>query len=194
MPFSHSNTKFIDTEYIILENIYASGPRGYPLRQRDLAKIAKTSLGMTNSILKRLAQKGWITIKKLNNRNIRYAVTLDGFNEIIHRSYSYFKRTIKNVAFYRDAIEGAIRDASGKNTRAILLIGTSDLEFIVEHVCRHSGIDFLKSAGLTAGVEDQAGENTLLVFAEDIPVPGGERPIKNRLFLSQLVIKSPAIP
>jgi len=31
------------------------------------------SLGMTNAILKRLAAKGWITVRKVNNRNIRYA-------------------------------------------------------------------------------------------------------------------------
>jgi DNA-binding MarR family transcriptional regulator len=67
-----------DTEYIILENIYDSRGQNAVLRQRDLALIAGASLGMTNSILKRLARKGWITIKKLNNRKIQYAVTRAG--------------------------------------------------------------------------------------------------------------------
>jgi DNA-binding MarR family transcriptional regulator len=184
------NNNFIDTEYVILENIYASTSRDPPIRQRDLAQIARTSLGMTNSILKRLAQKGWISVKKLNSRNIRYAVTLDGFNEILHRSYGYFKRTIKNVAFYRDAIDRAIQNAAGKNCSTVLLIGNSDLEFIIEHVCRRAGLDFCKS-DKTAVLDDDG--NVLAVFAEDIPA-FGEYAAANRLFLSHLVIKTPAVP
>jgi DNA-binding MarR family transcriptional regulator len=91
----------IDTEFIILENIYDSSEQHTRLCQRDMAQIAGTSLGMTNSILKRLAKRGWISVKKLNSRNIQYAVTLEGINEIIHRSYGYFKRTIRNVVFYQ---------------------------------------------------------------------------------------------
>jgi predicted transcriptional regulator len=66
----------VDTEFIILENIYDSSTQAAPLRQRDMAHVAGASLGMTNAILKRLAKKGWISVKKLNNRNIQYAVTL----------------------------------------------------------------------------------------------------------------------
>ncbi|MDR2738584.1 MAG: transcriptional regulator, partial [Treponema sp.] len=90
-----------DIEYVILEKLYDSSESRLPLHQRDMAQMARTSLGMANSILKRLAHKGWITIKKLNSRNIQYAVTMEGMNEIIRRSYGYFKRTIRNVFFYK---------------------------------------------------------------------------------------------
>jgi DNA-binding MarR family transcriptional regulator len=176
----------IDTEYIILENIYAAARRDPPLRQRDLAQIARTSLGMTNSILKRLAQKGWITAKKLNSRNIHYAVTLEGINEIIHRSYGYFKRTIKNVAYYKEAIDEVIRGAAAKKMSAVLLLGASDLEFIVEHSCHYYGVSFLKSADRDMVVGGD--RNTLVFFAENIPVPA-EAPAKDRYFLSQMLIK-----
>ncbi|MDR2479840.1 MAG: transcriptional regulator [Treponema sp.] len=181
----------IDIEYVILENIYAAAPKDSPLRQRDLAQLARTSLGMTNSILKRLAQKGWITVKKLNSRNIRYAVTLDGFNEILHRSYSYFKRTISNVAFYRGAIDEAIQAAARNGFTAVLLAGNSDLDFIVEHACRHSGLAFLQSSGGDAA-PDTVNEHTMTVFAEGIPF-SVSAPARNSLFLSQLLIKGPAI-
>ena len=71
------------------------------LSQRELASRSGMSLGMTNAVLKRLVQKGWLTIRKINNRNIRYAVTPAGMEEITRRSYRYFKRTLKNVAEYK---------------------------------------------------------------------------------------------
>ena len=102
---SNQTVSLPDAEYIVLSNIYNSAGDQLPLRQRELAQIAGASLGMTNSILKRLTQKGWITIKRINSRNIQYAVTLEGINEIVHRSYRYFKRTIRNVVFFKDILE-----------------------------------------------------------------------------------------
>jgi DNA-binding MarR family transcriptional regulator len=180
----------IDTEYIILENIYDSGERNTALRQRDLAQITGTSLGMTNSILKRLAQKGWITIKKLNSRNIQYAITLEGFNEIVHRSYHYFKRTIKNAVYYKDSLEDIVRRAKARETAAVILVGVSDLDFIVEHACRHYGLSFLKTTETeTAG---KAGDrNTLRIYAESISE--NSRDPGNCLYLSRLVMKQTAL-
>jgi DNA-binding MarR family transcriptional regulator len=175
-----------DTVYIILEKVYDSTERQIPLRQRDLAKIAGTSLGMINAILKRLARKGWITVKKLNNRNIQYAITLEGVNEVVHRSYGYFKRTIRNVVYYKEHIDEAISKAKHNKTSAVILVGISDLEFIVEHACHRHGLSFLKLVD-----EDMLGEtledNVLIVYAETIskPSPAG----RNSLFLSRMVIE-----
>jgi DNA-binding MarR family transcriptional regulator len=186
------NSDSIDTEYIILENIYDSIQQKSPLRQRDLAQLAGTSLGMTNVILKRLAQKGWITAQKLNSRNIQYAVTLEGINEIVHRSYRYFKRTIKNVFFYKDAIDEIIQKAKQKNISAILLIGVSDLDFIVEHACHHYGLSFLKTAD-TGKTVQALDDHIFVVFAETIP--DSARPVsKNALYLSRMLIKNMAAP
>ncbi|MDR3122579.1 MAG: MarR family transcriptional regulator [Treponema sp.] len=174
-----------DTEYLILEKVYDSLENQSPLRQRDLAQIAGTSLGMTNAILKRLARKGWITAQKLNSRNIRYAVTLEGMNEIIRRSYGYFKRTIKNVFFYKEKIDQAIGEAKRKGIVSALLVGPSDLDFIVEHSCHRHGLQFLQSPD-----EDGAppGDSILRVYAETISQTG-RRPSANALFLSRMVIE-----
>jgi DNA-binding MarR family transcriptional regulator len=72
-----------ETEITILENIHANSDG---IRQRDLAEIAGLSLGMTNSILKRLAVKGLLTIKRVNNRNIHYIVTPSGIEAITRKS------------------------------------------------------------------------------------------------------------
>ena len=128
----------MDKELIILEQIQ-NNPH---VNQRDLATVTKASLGMTNAILKRFAEKGLITIKKINNRNIRYALTAEGMEEINRRSWGYFKRTIKNVVDYKDAISEVIRQAKVDGYEGVQLIGNSDFDFIVEHQCYKIGIPF----------------------------------------------------
>jgi DNA-binding MarR family transcriptional regulator len=131
-----------ERELEILEHIYSSTK---DVRQRDLAKIVGLSLGMTNVIFKRLAQKGFLTIRKVNNRNIRYIVSPEGVEAITRRSYGYFRRTIKNVVYYRRLIERLVRDIKARDFNGIVLIGNSDLDFIVEHACGRFGVDYVKN-------------------------------------------------
>jgi len=128
-----------DKEIRILENIY-SKPQS--VRQRDLAHIAGISLGMTNSILKRLIGKGFLSAKKINHRNIHYVVTPAGINEIMKRSYRYIKRTIKNIAVYKEKIDSIVTEIKTMGYNRIALVGKSDIDFIVEHCCSHHGISF----------------------------------------------------
>ena len=179
--------KNIDTESIILENIYDSEDQKTILRQRDLAQIAGISLGMTNSILRRLAQKGWISIKKLNHRNIQYAMTIEGMNEIISRSYNYFKRTIKNTVHYKEILDDIIRQAKQKKITAVILVGLSDLDFILEHICYHYGMSFLKAAGPETMLGKEAN-NTLRIYSETIINASGIKD-ENSVFLSKILLK-----
>ena len=179
-----------DFEYIILENIYNSADSKLPLRQRELAQIAGASLGMTNSILKRLAQKGWISVKRLNSRNIQYAVTLDGINEIIRRSYRYFKRTIKNVVFFKDILEDLVVKIKQKNINTVILAGQSDLDFIVEHACRGCGLRFSRSPD-----DERPGKipapGTFIIYSENIYETAETASRMNTCYLSRLIINNP---
>ncbi|MCL2478723.1 MAG: MarR family transcriptional regulator [Treponema sp.] len=191
---AHNST--IDTEYVILENIYGSGEQKTILRQRELAHKAGASLGMTNAILRRLAQKGWISIKKLNCRNIQYAVTLEGINEIIHRSYNYFKQTIRNAVYYKEVLDDVIGAAKQNSISAVILIGASDLDFIIEHACHNYGISFFKAA--EPETVRVISADTLRIYSETINYlangeyqenPGSENSI-NTLYLSKLLMKT----
>ena len=163
-------------EIEILENIYQSSPE---IRQRDLAEIAGVSLGMTNSILKRLAGKGFLTIKRINNRNIHYIVTSSGIEAITRKSYRYFKRTIKNVVYYKEAIENLISDKKKQGYEGIILKGSSDLDFIVEHACRKSGLKYIK--------KDGAGDKVFLLYSENY-IPDTEDYNNNCGFLQSILI------
>jgi DNA-binding MarR family transcriptional regulator len=139
------------------------------VHQRDLARVVGMSLGMTNGILKRLSKKGLLTIRKVNNRNIRYAVTPAGMEEIARRSYTYFKRTIKNVVYYKEAVEALIRDIKHREYARVILVGASDLDFIVEHLCWKYELELLHVRGEN---DDQRGADpaAFRLYAENQPV------------------------
>jgi DNA-binding MarR family transcriptional regulator len=156
------NTEHIDKEYIILENIYNKQDS---IRQRDLAHIAGISLGMTNAILKRLVMKGYLIAKKINRRNIHYAVTPDGINAILKRSYRYFKATIKNIVLYKERILTLLADIQKHRYQKIILVGNSDLDFIFEHCCKKANIGFSQKNEFTT---DDAHSGGYGVFSENI--------------------------
>lgn len=165
-------------EIEILENIYHSHPR---IRQRDLAHVAGLSLGMTNTILKRLAQKGWITVRKVNNRNISYAVSPEGMEIIMRKSYRYFRRTIKNVVFYRKSIEALIREIAELGYDALMLVGQSDLDFIVEHACHRYGVKLLKK-------DPQDSGNVFFLYSENY-IPDEGQKDRGRGYLQKVLVE-----
>ena len=129
-----------DKEAIILKHIYYNDS----LKQRELADKVGISLGMTNAILKRLIEKGWLMTKRLNSRNISYVVSPAGMEEILRRGYHYFKRTIDDVRLYKDEIEHLVSEANISGYITIALVGKSDLDFIIEYACGKAGVSFIK--------------------------------------------------
>lgn len=152
-------------ELDLLEHIHANKA---PVHQRDLATIISKSLGMTNSILKRLTEKGLLTISKVNNRNISYAVTPAGMRELATRSYRYVKRTIRNVVDFKDAIEAeviAYKNSSPSHTQGVILYGKSDVDFIIEHLAGRLGLPYLKIDEIDKDISE-LGKGKLLFISE----------------------------
>ena len=153
-----------DKEIEILEQISERVERAEQVHQRDLARIIGMSLGMTNAILKRLSHKGYLTIRKVNNRNIAYAVTPAGVEAVARRSYRYLRRTVKNIVFYKEAIESFIIQIKRDGYRTVELVGESDLSFIVEHIAGKYGLQFVA----VDEADGQAADHGFVVFAETI--------------------------
>ena len=110
--------------------------------QRDISKALNMSLGMTNNILKRFVEKGWLCMNKISARNIRYVLTPDGLKEVAKRSYNYIKRTIKNVYDYKELILNFIQEEKLKGIKQVILLGEDDIAFIIEYACQKNNISF----------------------------------------------------
>lgn len=133
-----ADMEMTDKELQLLERIRDNSG----VHQRDLARSVGVSLGMTNAILKRLGKKGLLTVRKINNRNIRYIVSPAGVEEIAKRSYRYLRRTMGNVVRYRKAVQGLVEEVKNRGFARVVLVGQSDLDFMLEHFCQKLGIGF----------------------------------------------------
>jgi DNA-binding MarR family transcriptional regulator len=147
-----------DKELQVLQNIY----RRERIRQRDLALIAGMSLGMTNAIVKRLIRKGLLTVRKINNRNIMYAVSPMGMEEIARKSYKYFKRTVKNIVYYKNSINSLIREVKAAGFSSVFLVGQSDVDFIVEHFCAKYNVAYAQEDDCAA-----VSETCYILYSEN---------------------------
>jgi DNA-binding MarR family transcriptional regulator len=145
-----------DKEAIILEYIYYNDS----LKQRELANKAGISLGMVNTILRRLIEKGWLVTKRINSRNISYVVSPSGKEEILKRDYLDFKKTIDNVHLYKAGIEKLVSDAKTAGYKTVVLVGKSDLDFIVEYACGKAGVAF------NSIDPDQINDKMFVIYSE----------------------------
>jgi len=138
------------------------------------------SLGMTNAIVKRLAAKGLLTMRKINNRNIMYAVSPRGMEEIAKRSYKYFKRTLKNIVYYKNSIDELIQGVKDTGFSRVYLVGKSDVDFIVEHFCVKYGIIYTH----TKNEPDNLPEDFIL-YGEDSAEEGQETSSSGNMHVSK---------
>ena len=151
-------------EITLLTNVHETLLSSPEASQRDISKALNMSLGMTNNILKRFVEKGWLCMNKVSARNIRYVLTPDGLKEVAKRSYNYIKRTIKNVYDYKELIIDFIQDEKLKGIKEVVLFGEDDIAFIIEYACQKNNLSFcnVKEINSDFNIEN----NTLFLLSE----------------------------
>ena len=131
--------------------------------QRSIAKTLNLSLGMTNAIIKRLATKGWVTIHKINSRNLQYSLTPEGTREVARRTYRYLRRTMGQVGRWKEKIEVYMGDLKAQGFARVHLVGESDLDFILEHCAFKAGLEW--EQGQQLDTTHEPGTTLVLVGA-----------------------------
>jgi ribosomal protein S25 len=110
--------------------------------QRSIAQALGMSVGLTNAILKRLTEKGFLMMRRINTHNVHYLVTPAGIDQISRRSYLYLRRTIGHVVRYKERLREFCHAQRERGVREIVLIGESDLAFILEWCAEKEGLGF----------------------------------------------------
>lgn len=79
--------------------LLASIETGRPVSQRALSRELGIALGLTNLLLRKMAEKGWIKLLRVPPNRFLYYITPDGIAEKTRKSQAYFSR---NIQFYRE--------------------------------------------------------------------------------------------
>jgi len=95
--------------------------------QRYLSEKLNISLGLVNSFLKRLAQKGYFKITTIPRNRVKYILTPKGALEKSRLTYDYIQYSFN---YYRDArsnIKHTLKELEKNGINDIVFYGTGDL-------------------------------------------------------------------
>jgi len=129
-----------EREYKFLEILSAEKE----ISQRKLAKTLGISLGMTNLILKNLIKKGYVKIKGLNRKKVRYLLTPRGFSEKARKSYNYTVKTIREFSRYVENLRNFILNEYEKGTKEFYIKGDGEILNLIEFVFKTIEIPQIK--------------------------------------------------
>jgi DNA-binding MarR family transcriptional regulator len=124
--------------------------------QRDLAKRLNVSLGLVNSFVKRLTQKGYFKITTIPKNRVRYILTPKGIAEKTRLTYEYIHYSVQFYKKARQNLRELFKDLESQRIRRIVFFGASDLAEIAYISLQETSIK------LVAVIDDQkAGDKFL---------------------------------
>ncbi|MDP6683830.1 MAG: winged helix-turn-helix transcriptional regulator [Desulfobacterales bacterium] len=107
----------------ILEEI----DKGYTPSQRHLANELNISLGLVNSFIKRLANKGYFKIVNIQRNRVKYLVTPKGVAEKTRLTYEYIKLSYQFYNGARQKLRKLFEKLETEGSNLLVFYGAGDL-------------------------------------------------------------------
>ena len=94
--------------------------------QRDLSRKLNISLGLVNSFVRRLANKGYFKITTIPKNRVKYILTPKGVTEKTRLTYKYFQYSFEFYRSAREKLQKLLKDFMAQGVRRIVFYGVSD--------------------------------------------------------------------
>ena len=130
-----------EREMLALEQI-ESNPE---ITQRQLSKNIGIALGLTNVLIKKLAQKGYIKASQAGWKRWLYNLTPEGISHKVNLTHRYISRTISSYNVIKQSIRADLSLTSLHLESRIAIIGTSDFAELVYLALKNHGIEDIQS-------------------------------------------------
>jgi predicted transcriptional regulator len=111
--------------------------------QRHLANEFNVSLGLVNSFIKRLANKGYFKITNLKPNKLRYILTPAGMAEKTRLTYEFIKYSHQLYSGGRNRLQELFREMGSNGCCRIAFYGAGDFAEIAYISCRETRIDIV---------------------------------------------------
>ncbi len=119
------------------------------ISQRALADRLGIALGLVNAYIKRLCNKGYIKIKWLPKKRIKYIITPQGFAEKSRLAYKYMHYSILYFKDIRSKIEDTYAGMLKAGVKTILLWGDGELAELCYVSTRGYPLEVVGAVGTT---------------------------------------------
>jgi len=94
--------------------------------QRDLSRTLNISLGLVNSFIKRLVNKGYLKITNIPKNRLKYILTPKGAAEKTHLTYQYIQYSFDYYKKTRMKLRKLFKDLMAQGVGRVVFYGKSD--------------------------------------------------------------------
>ena len=95
--------------------------------QRDLSRKLNISLGLVNSFIKRLANKGYFKITNIPKNRVKYILTPKGAAEKTRLTYKYIQYSYEFYRKARGKLRKLFKDLVAQGVKDVVFYGVSDI-------------------------------------------------------------------
>ena len=111
--------------------------------QRDLSKKLNISLGLVNSFVKRLANKGYFKINNIPKNRVKYILTTKGAAEKTRLTCQYIQYSFEFYRNAREKLHKLFKYLMAQGVRRIVFYGTGDFAEIAFISLQETSIQML---------------------------------------------------
>jgi DNA-binding MarR family transcriptional regulator len=115
----------------------------YTPSQRDLSKKLNISLGLVNSFVKRLSNKGYFKINNIPKNRVKYILTPKGAAEKTRLTYQYIQYSFEFYRNAREKLRKLFKYLMAQGVRRVVFYGTGDFAEIAFISLQETSIQML---------------------------------------------------
>jgi DNA-binding MarR family transcriptional regulator len=124
---SQTSNRVMDRKDILTMKILEEIDNYHTPSQRDLSKKLNISLGLVNSFVKRLANKGYFKINNIPKNRVKYILTPMGVAEKTRLTYQYIQYSLGFYRNTREKLHKLFKSLMGQGVRRIVFYGDGDV-------------------------------------------------------------------
>lgn len=126
------------------------------ITQRGLAKELRVALGLTNLMIRRLAQKGLLELVNVRKNRIRYLLTPKGLAEKSRLTSEFLEYSLHLYRRVREVVKSRLTDMGETGGRRVVIVGTDEVAEIAYLTLKELSLE------LVGVVADQPSKNSFL--------------------------------
>src|SRR5512143_2943144 len=110
--------------------------------QAGLSDRLGIAVGSVNWYIKRLVQRGWIKVSRLDRTRLKYDLTSDGMAVFTRRAVLYARDSLKVYSDFRDKAKKLVTELKRQGVKRVYLDGNDSMMDILRLTCIEAGISF----------------------------------------------------
>lgn len=123
------------------------------------------AVGSVNWYIKRLIQRGWIKVSRLDRTRLQYDLTKEGMRVFSQRALLYARDSLKVYGDLRNKAKVLVGDLKSQGVEQVFVSGNDEMMDILRLTCIENGIDVESAPGSI--ILKQAGQGFEAVFASN---------------------------